>query len=127
MEDKNWLKIIGVTTILICLITWAMDWLEWVYPCPYCRTQRTVIGLLGLIMVLPYAQHWVSKWISLSAGCLGLVVAANQNFAHLKKLYTGDLNLGDSWYIHPFLLSGAAIFIIVGQLMLILHQKHAKE
>jgi len=125
--NKNWLKIIGVTAISICLITWAIDWLEWVYPCPYCRTQRTVIGLLGLIMILPYAQHWISKWISLSAGTLGLVVAANQNFAHLKKVYTGDLELGDSWYMHPFLLSGAAILIIVGQLMLILHYKHVKE
>lgn len=127
MGNKNWLKIIGVTAISICLITWAIDWLEWVYPCPYCRTQRTVIGLLGLIMILPYAQHWISKWISLSAGTLGLVVAANQNFAHLKKVYTGDLELGDSWYMHPFLLSGAAILIIVGQLMLILHYKHVKE
>ena len=127
MGNKNWLKIIGVTAILICLITWTMDWLEWVYPCPYCRTQRTVIGLLGLIMILPHAQHWISRWISLSAGTLGLVVAANQNFAHLKKVYTGDLELGDSWYMHPFLLSGAAIFIMVGQLMLISSYKQQPE
>ena len=42
-----------------------------------------------------------------------------QNFNHQKKIYAGTFELGDSFYLHPFLLSGAAILILSGQLMLI--------
>lgn len=48
-----------------------------------------------------------------------MVVAAMQNFNHQKNIYAGTFELGENVYMHPFLLSGAAIFILSGQLMLI--------
>ena len=96
-----------------------MDFLGWVYPCPYCRVQRTAILILGIILLLPFNQHWVSKWFSLAIGVQGLVVAAMQHFNHIKTILDGSFEWGDSWYTNPFLLSGAAMLIITGQLMLL--------
>ena len=123
-KKVNWVKTIGLVAVLIALTTWAMDYFEWVYHCPYCRTQRSTIGLIGLIMLSPWPHHWCSKWFSLALGALGLVVAAMQNFNHQKNIYAGTFELGESFYIHPFLLSGAAIFILSGQLMLIFSSPH---
>lgn len=120
----NWVKTIGLLAVLISLSTWAMDGMEWVYHCPYCRTQRTAIGLIGLIMLSPWPHHWCSKWLSLVLGTLGLVVAAMQNFNHQKKLYAGTFEFGDNFLLHPFLLSGAALFILSGQLLLVFSRRH---
>ena len=113
-KHPNWVRTIGLAAVLISLSTWAMDVLEWVYHCPYCRTQRSAIGLIGLIMLSPWPHHWCSRWLSLVLGSLGLVVAAMQNFNHQKSLYAGTLDLGERFYLHPFLLSGAALFILSG-------------
>ena len=118
-KRANWMRVIGLVAVLISLSTWAMDYFEWVYHCPYCRTQRSAIGLLGLVMLSPWPRHWCSRWLSLAIGATGLVVAVMQNFNHQKKIYAGTFELGDSFYLHPFLLSGAAILILSGQLMLI--------
>lgn len=115
----NWLRTVGVATILIAAGTWLMDINDWIYPCPYCRTQRTAIGLLGIVLLFPFAHHWITRWISAVIASLGIVVAAMQNFNHLKSVFAGTLELGAGWYLHPFLLSGVALFILTGQIMLI--------
>lgn len=115
----RWIRILGVAAILVSLGTWLMDLMDWVYPCPFCRVQRTAIGLLGVAMLLPVVHHWATKWVCAVVASLGLVVAATQNFNHIKTLFAGTFELGASWYMHPFLLSGAALFILTGQIMLI--------
>lgn len=122
-SEYNWKLIIGLITIVIGVGTWVMDFMGWVYPCPYCRTQRTAILILGIILILPFNRHWAAKWFSLVTGVLGLVVAAMQNFNHIKKILAGTFEFGESWYMHPYLLSGAALFIITGQLMLLFNVK----
>lgn len=122
-SQYNWKLTIGLVTVLIGVGTWIMDLMGWIYPCPYCRTQRTAILLLGIILFFPFYRHWITKWFSLVIGVLGLVVAAMQHFNHIKKIFAGTFELGDTWYMHPYLLSGAALFIITGQLMLILDIK----
>lgn len=121
----HWIRIIGVATILVSLATWLMDVAGWVYPCPFCRVQRTAIGLLGLAMLLPITHHWVTKWFCAVVATLGLVVAAMQNFNHIRNIFAGTFELGAGWYMHPFLLSGAALFILTGQIMLIVTAQRA--
>ena len=125
-KEANWMRVIGLVAVLISLSTWAMDYFEWIYHCPYCRTQRSAIGLLGLVMLSPWRRHWCSRWLSLAIGATGLVVAVMQNFNHQKKIYAGTFELGDSFYVHPFLLSGAAILILSGQLMLIFSDRNRR-
>jgi disulfide bond formation protein DsbB len=123
-KRSNWVKTIGLVAVLISLSTWALDYFEWIYHCPYCRTQRSAIGVIGLIMLSPWPHHWCSKWFSLALGTLGIVVASMQNFNHQKNIYAGTFELGENFYLHPFLLSGAAVFILSGQLMLIFSRRH---
>jgi disulfide bond formation protein DsbB len=121
----HWPRTIGIATLLIAIATWVMDINGWVYPCPYCRTQRTAIGLLGIVLLLPFLHHWAVRWFSAVVASLGIVVAAMQNFNHIKNIFAGTFSLGEGWYLHPFLLSGAALFILTGQFMLIVESKRA--
>ena len=101
-----------------------MEFAGAVYICPYCRVQRTVIALLGLIMVLPspIARHWILQYLASVIGFLGAVVAANQNFMGWAKMSKGEFAFNEQLYIDPFLLSSGALFIIIGQLWLILRR-----
>lgn len=113
-------RALGLIAIAIGLGAWTLEFVGTVYVCPYCRVQRTVIAILGLIMILPLARHWVSRYFSLVIGFFGAVVATNQNFMGWAKISKGEFAFNEQLYIDPFLLSGGALFIIIGQLWLIL-------
>ncbi len=91
-----------------------------VYICPYCRVQRTVILLLGVIMVLPFCHHWITRHPASVMSFMGAVVAMNQNSMGWVKISKGEFAFNEQTYGDPFLLSGGALFIIIGQLWLIL-------
>lgn len=110
---------LAILAILVSGGTWAVDLAEWVYLCPFCRVQRSAIGILGLILLLPFFHHWIMRMIGSAVGVLGLVVAANQHFNHIIKMHKGTFEWGEAWYIHPWLLSGFALFIITALLMML--------
>ena len=97
-----------------------MEFAGTVYICPYCRVQRTVILLLGIIMVLPFSKHWISRYVASVVGFMGAVVAVNQNFMGWVKISKGAVAFKKLLYIDPFLLSAGSLCIIIGQLWLIL-------
>lgn len=111
---------IGLFAIALCIIAWALEISGNVYICPYCRVQRTVIGILGGVLLLPFAYHWIVKYISLVIGIFGIVVACNQHFMGWKKISSGKFQFNDNIFIDPFLLSGFALTAIVGMICLIL-------
>jgi disulfide bond formation protein DsbB len=113
-------RVLGVIAIVIGLGAWGMEFAGTVYICPYCRVQRTVIALLGVIMVLPTTRHWILQYLASVIGFLGAVVAANQNFMGWVKISKGEFAFNEQLYIDPFLLSSGALFVIIGQLWLIL-------
>jgi hypothetical protein len=47
-------------------------------------------------------------------------VAVNQNFMGWVKISKGEFAFNEQLYIDPFLLSAGSLFIIIGQLWLIL-------
>ena len=102
-----------------------MEFAGTVYICPYCRVQRTVILLLGVIMIMPFSNHWISKYIASVIGFMGAVVAINQNFMGWVKISKGEFAFNEQLYIDPFLLSAGSLFIITGQLWLILTEAPA--
>jgi len=113
-------RILGLVAIVIGGGAWGMEFAGTVYICPYCRVQRTVILLLGLLMLMPFAHHWMSKYLASVIGFMGAVVAVNQNFMGWMKISKGEFTFADPIYIEPFLLSSGSLFIIIGQLWLIL-------
>ena len=114
---------LGVLAILIGAGAWGMEFAGTVYICPYCRVQRTVILLLGIMMILPFAHHWVMKYFASVIGFLGAVVAVNQNFMGWVKISKGVFAFNEQLYIDPFLLSSGSLFIIIGQLWLLIMAK----
>jgi hypothetical protein len=116
-------RALGIIAIVIGLGAWAMEFAGAVYICPYCRVQRTVIAILGIIMVLPVANHWILKYFASVIGFMGAVVAANQNFMGWAKISKGEFAFNEQLYIDPFLLSGGSLFIIIGMLWLILSKE----
>lgn len=57
-----------------------MDLLNLVEACVYCRNERTVIGLLGLIMLLPMNQY-ITSYLAVILGFYGAFVAVEQIFS----------------------------------------------
>jgi disulfide bond formation protein DsbB len=116
-------RMLGIITIIIGAGAWSMEFAGTVYICPYCRVQRTVILLLGVIMVLPFYKHWISRYVASVMGFMGAVVAVNQNFMGWVKISKGEFAFNEQLYIDPFLLSAGSLFIIIGQLWLILSKE----
>jgi disulfide bond formation protein DsbB len=114
---------LGSLAIVIGAGAWGMEFSGTVYICPYCRVQRTVILLLGIMMILPFAHHWVMKYFASVIGFLGAVVAVNQNFMGWVKISKGEFAFNEQLYIDPFLLSSGSLFIIIGQLWLLLSKR----
>ncbi len=111
---------LGLIAIIIGAGAWGMELAGTVYICPYCRVQRTVILLLGVIMVLSLCHYWITRYLASVMGFMGAVVAVNQNFMGWVKISKGEFAFNEQVYVDPFLLSGGALFIIIGQLWLIL-------
>lgn len=133
-DDKllNWLyankMIVGGVAVLISVLTWSVELMDLVYVCPFCRTQRTVIGLLGILVLLPTTAHWISKYFASVFAALGLVVGGTQHFRGWVRIMNGEFEWGESWYINSWMLSGFALFIITGLLLLIwTHKVQATE
>jgi disulfide bond formation protein DsbB len=117
---QRYQRALGLIAIIIGAGAWGMEFAGTVYICPYCRVQRTVILLLGVIMVLPFSKHWISRYAASVMGFMGAVVAVNQNFMGWVKISKGEFAFNEQLYIDPFLLSSGSLFIIFGQLWLIL-------
>ncbi|WP_020399233.1 disulfide bond formation protein B [Kordiimonas gwangyangensis] len=108
------LRLIGLLALVVGVGAWALDLTGAVYECPYCRTQRTVIALLGIILMLPNPRHWILRFIGSVFAFLGAFVAAFQNFNGWKKVSAGTFTFNEKIYVDPFILSGCALFIIIG-------------
>lgn len=123
MLELDWwlarLRWLGLIAIVISIVTWASELSGLVYVCPYCRTQRTVIGLLGILAMMPNPGHWISRYIASVLGAYGFIIGAEQHFAGWKRIMSGKFQWGEKWYINPWLLSGFALFIITALLLMI--------
>ena len=62
-------RLLAIIAIIVCLATWGVDLAQWVYQCPYCRVQRSAIGVIGLILLLPFYHHWIMRMIGSLSSC----------------------------------------------------------
>jgi len=114
------IRILGVIAIIVGMGAWVMDWMDWVYVCPFCRAQRTVIAILGVFMLLPNTKHFIIKYITCILGFYGLHVASAQHFRGWVSIQRGDRGfLSENWWIDSWILSFFAISIIVAQVWMI--------
>ncbi|MEO1039102.1 MAG: hypothetical protein AAFX09_06105 [Pseudomonadota bacterium] len=118
---------LGLTAIAICAWAWWVELAGFTYVCPFCRVQRTVIGILGLMLLAPAYGHWVVRYLSATIGFFGAAVASNQHFGGWARISSGEFELHDPFYFDPFLLSGAALFIIPALVLLLWTPKDASQ
>lgn len=121
------IRILGMIAIIVGMGAWVMDWMGWVYVCPFCRAQRTVIAILGIFMLLPHTKHFLIKYITSILGFYGLVVASNQHFRGWASIQSGKRGfISENWWIDSWILSFFAICIIVAQVWLIFLNRNNK-
>jgi hypothetical protein len=80
----EWIRFLGLAAIALSLVTWGLDLLGLVEVCPYCRVQRSAIGLLGLLMILP-CMRWGTVFLTLLIGTMGTHVSAAHLFMHIRN------------------------------------------
>lgn len=108
------LRLLGTIEVLVCLVTWWIDLSGLVHECVYCRVQRTAIGLVGLMMLLPDPRRWWLRYAALCIGFLGAHVAAAQLFLVIR-----NLNAGDPSNPVNMILAAGALGILIGQALLL--------
>jgi len=112
------LRLLGAAAILVSLLTWGIDLAGWVYECPYCRVQRTAIGVVGVLMMLPDPRLWWVRCGAVAVCFLGAHVASAQLFLVFRNLTSGQpsnpLNL---------VLATGALFALSGQALLLFTKK----
>lgn len=111
-------RTVGAVAILISLATWAMQLTGIVAACPYCAVQRTVIGLLGILMLIPH-RSWGVHYAASVAAFFGAATAAAQHINGWMAIHKGEFHGFSPLYGNGFLLSAAALAIIIGQWMIL--------
>ena len=111
--------IVGILALIVSAVTWTVDLTGLVYECPFCRSQRTVIGLLGVLLILPWHSHWFTRYIAACIAAFGIVNASMQHFRGWARIMAGEFEWGEQWYVNSWVLSGCALFIIMALVMLI--------
>ncbi len=107
------MSLVGLIGILIYMITQSLETLGVVNVCPFCQTIRVCIGLIGLLMILPF-HHIYSKLCTVVIGFMGAHVAAAGLFINIQR----------DTFINEFtVLAAAALFILAAQVMIMLSFK----
>lgn len=107
---------IGVFAIMACLITWWMDLSGLVFPCPYCRVQRTMIGLLGFLAILPKHRNGLLRYLSYLLAFFGADISVDQMFLSIKSGAFPTTNA----------MLAMSAFILMGILTIITHYRFSK-
>jgi len=113
---------LGLFAIFLCVATWAIDLAGWVHPCVYCRTQRTAIGLLGLILLLPDPRQWWTRYFAVVVAFFGAHVSAAQIFLVVKSI-----NAGEPFGKLNLFMAGGALFTLSGLVMLLFTTPRAEK
>ena len=118
---KKNLRVLGALAIAVCVVTWLIDLAGWVYECPYCRVQRTAIGAVGVVMLVPNPRAWWIRFGGATICFLGANVASAQLFLVFRNLTSGQ----PSNPVNLVLATGA-LFVLVGQALLLFTDQQKK-
>lgn len=103
--------------VLACLFTWYLDLANHVHACPYCRVERTIIGILGVIALLPKHQSVVLCYMCYLLAFFGADIAGDQVFLSIKAGTFPTLNA----------MFASLGFIFIGVLTVINHYRYASK
>ena len=110
-QNLRWLGLFGV---FLCVSTWALDLAGWVHPCVYCRTQRSAIGLAGLVMMFPNPRLWICRYAVVVICFFGANISVAQLFLIVKSI-----NAGESFGALNLFMASGALLTLTGQALLL--------
>ncbi|HLX54418.1 MAG TPA: hypothetical protein VKR58_10775, partial [Aquella sp.] len=116
MISRKYVYVIACLSILISLLTWFMDFSHLVGPCIYCRSERTIIGMLGLIMLFPIVPYF-TRLLSYIIGFFGAHVAAQQILTNIMQYQINE----------ELILAICALVFIIVQVMFIHYYSEIKK
>lgn len=118
INTKRFMVLAGLVSITISAATWLLDLTQATYACPFCRVQRSSIGLLGILIILiPYGNRFLLRYLAVAIATLGLGVAMMQNFnGGWLAMFKGTFKLHDPIWFDSTILSTCAIVIMSFQL-----------
>lgn len=102
--------VLALFAILACVGTWYIDLAGHVLACPYCQVQRTMIGLLGIVLLIPRQKSLILRLISYGFAIFGLDIAGDQMFISIKNATFPTINFGLS--LGAFMLIGILVYSI---------------
>lgn len=115
----HYMRPLGFIAIFISAFTWGLDLANFVPPCPFCQAQRTMMGLLGILMVLP-DYRYLSQFLTVLFGAFGIHVSCAQIFNNVASYAFTNMFI---------LLASAALCVLVGQILMLLaraYQRYVK-
>ncbi len=98
------------------VLTWGLDLMGLVHKCPYCEVQRTVIGVLGLIALLPKHKNTLLRYVCYLIAFLGANFSADQILLHIKARI----------FLSPSLYLAICALILIGILTVMNHYRYRK-
>src|ERR1700722_7315989 len=109
LDLVRYIRPLGLLAMTISIGTWALELMHLVEVCPYCQTERTMIGFLGILMILPHYRY-LSPLLTMVLGMFGIHIACAQIFMH-TKIYD---------FANMFtVLAACALFILSAQMLLL--------
>ena len=119
LKNIRW---IGAFAVAVSVVTWWTDLSGLVYECVFCRTQRSAIGIVGLILMLPDPGRWWLIWPAAAIAFLGASVAADQIFLIIKKI-----NAAQPFGMLNLTMASGALFMLVGMVLLLFALKQRED
>ncbi|MBA2709589.1 MAG: hypothetical protein H0U57_03230 [Tatlockia sp.] len=101
--------IFGILTLGVSLATWGLDFADLTIKCIYCQNERTMMGLLGLLLIFP-VYPYITRYLAYVFGFFGASVAAQQIMLVYKN---------SGLFSFKFVLVASVLFIIIAQVYLI--------
>ena len=112
------IRLVGAFAVAVSLVTWGTDLSGLVHECIYCRLQRTAIGLVGLLMLLPDPRHWIIRYAVVAICFFGADIAVDQMFLVIR-----NIDAGRPFGLLNAILSTGALFMLVGLALLLFTRK----
>lgn len=104
-------KKMGFILTLLSLAAWMTEWVGLVNVCPYCQVERTIIGILGIMMMLEI-RPFIANSLTVLFGFIGMQVATSQLFMHFHENSYSEKT--------PMVI--AALIIMTGQIVTLLYR-----
>ena len=111
--DAN-LRLLGLFAIFLGVSTWVLDLGGWVHECVYCRTQRTAIAALGVLLTLPDPRRWWIRYPGAVVGFFGAQIAVAQLF-----LIVRSINAGEAFGKLNLFMASGSLFTLCGLVLLL--------